>query len=168
MCKVTLVYLLCLLQSMAGEMDTAEARSLAQRRHRVDDDLRLFVILAWIQLPTVMYGGYALLGILTRKGAMTEFQISMFRAGHAHAGVLILMSLLYYIFLGLTDLSMTAKVIASIVILAGALAQSAGFFVHMRLGAPGQRSVGNTITTIGAALMVGASLFLSYALFAAW
>jgi hypothetical protein len=31
-------------------------------------NLRIFSIIAWIALPTVMYGGYALLGLLTRGG----------------------------------------------------------------------------------------------------
>ena len=132
------------------------------------DDLRLFAIIAWVQLPTVMYGGYALLGLLNRDERMTPFQISNFRAGHAHAGVLTLLSLLYNVFLGQTDLSTTAKVIASIVLLVGILAQSGGFFVHMARGEPGRRSVGTTITTIGGVLLAGASLFLAYGLIVAW
>lgn len=56
--------------------------------------LRPFSIIAWIALPTVMYGGYALLGMLTKQGGLTPFQETFFRAGHAHAGVLLLMSLL--------------------------------------------------------------------------
>ncbi len=131
-------------------------------------DLRVFAIIAFIQLPTVMYGGYALLGLLNRREAMTPFQLSMFRAGHAHAGVLVLMSLLYNVFLSQTSLSMTVKVIASIVVLVGALAQSGGFFVHMMRGAPGQRSIGTTITTVGAVLLGGASLFLAYGLIFEW
>ena len=35
--------------------------------------LRFFSILVWIAIPTVMYGGYALLGMLTR-GGLSEFQ----------------------------------------------------------------------------------------------
>ncbi len=127
-------------------------------------DLRVFAIISWIQLPTVMYGGYALLGLINRGEPMTPFQLSNFRAGHAHAGVLTLLSLLYNIFLSQTSLSMTAKVIASLVLLVGVLAQSGGFFVHMARGNPGKRSIGITITTAGAALLVGASLFLAYAL----
>lgn len=132
------------------------------------DDLRLFAIIAWIQLPTVMYGGYALLGLLNRDDRMTPFQLSNFRAGHAHAGVLTLLSLLYNIFLDQTSFSMTAKVIASVVLLVGVLAQSGGFFVHMARGEPGQRSIGTTITTVGGVLLVGASLFLAYALITMW
>ncbi len=131
-------------------------------------ELRLFAIIAFIQLPTVMYGGYALLGILNRRESMTPFQLSMFRAGHAHAGVLVLLSLLYNIFISQTSFSLTVKVIASIVILIGALAQSGGFFVHMLRGQPGQRSIGTTITTIGAILLVGANLFLAYGLIFEW
>ncbi len=131
-------------------------------------DLRVFAIIAFIQLPTVMYGGYALLGMLSRKDAMTPLQLSMFRAGHAHAGVLTLMSLLYNVFLSQTSLSMTAKVIASIVVLVGVLAQSSGFFVHMARGEPGERSIGTSITTVGAVLLAGASLFLAYALIFEW
>jgi hypothetical protein len=56
-------------------------------------NLRLFSILAWIALPTVMYGGYALLGLLTRD-RLSPFQQTYFRAGHAHAGVLLLLALL--------------------------------------------------------------------------
>lgn len=132
-------------------------------------DLRVFAIIAWIQLPTVMYGGYALLGLLNRGDEpLTPFQLANFRAGHAHAGVLTLMSLLYNVFLSQTSLSMTAKVIASVVLFVGVLLQSGGFFVHMARGKPGQRSIGTTMTTAGALLLAGASLFLAYALIAEW
>lgn len=127
-------------------------------------ELRVFVIIAWIQLPTVMYGGYALLSLLNRDEPMTAFQSSNFRAGHAHAGVLTLMSLLYYLFLSQTSLSATTKVLASIVVLAGVLLQSGGFFVHMARGRQGQRSVGTTMTTAGACLLATASLLLAWAL----
>jgi len=71
--------------------------------------LRLFSIIAWIALPAVMYGGYALLGLLTR-GGLSEFQQTYFRAGHAHAGVLLLMALLYHHYMEQTRLSPAIKV----------------------------------------------------------
>jgi hypothetical protein len=55
--------------------------------------LRVWIILAWIALPTVMYGGYSLLQLINRGDALTPAQVGWFRAGHAHAGVLLLMSL---------------------------------------------------------------------------
>ncbi len=127
-------------------------------------DTRMFAIIAWIQLPTVMYGGYALLQLLNRGEPMTEFQRTYFRAGHAHAGVLTLMSLLYNVFLNQTGLSRKPKQIASSALLAGTLLQSGGFFVHMARGKPGERSIGTTITTMGATVLAGASLFLAWAL----
>ncbi len=131
-------------------------------------DLRVFAIVLWLSLPTVMYGGYALLGFVNRGNHLTPFQLTYFRAGHAHAGVLLLLALLYNIFLGQTTVSHTAEVLATLVLGAGVLAQSGGFFIHMAIGKPGQRSIGTTITTTGAVLLAGAIFFLVYALIARW
>jgi len=125
--------------------------------------LRVFSIIAWIALPTVMYGGYALLGLLTR-GGLSEFQQTYFRAGHAHAGVLLLMSLLYHYYMEQTLLSRRVKVAAALILLAGILAQSGGFFLHMVIGQPGQPSAGTTVTVTGAVLLVAAILTLVYGL----
>jgi hypothetical protein len=57
--------------------------------------LRGWIIFAWIALPTVMYGGYSLIRLLSRN-VLTPAQVNFFRAGHAHAGVLTLMSLLLF------------------------------------------------------------------------
>ena len=100
--------------------------------------LRVFSIIAWIALPTVMFGGYALLGMLTRNG-ISEFQQTYFRAGHAHAGVLLLMALLYHTYMEQTALSPGIKIAAATVVLVGILAQSGGFFLHMAVGQPGSR-----------------------------
>ena len=125
--------------------------------------LRVFSIIAWIAIPTVMYGGYALLGMLTR-GDLTPFQQTYFRAGHAHAGVLLLMSLLYHQYMEQTELSPAVKVVAAVLVLVGILAQSGGFFLHMAIGQPGAPSLGTTITSLGAALLVVSLLILVYGL----
>jgi hypothetical protein len=82
--------------------------------------------------------------------------------------VLLLLALLYDVFLSQTTVSGTGKMIAALVLGAGVLAQSGGFFVHLVAGKPGQRSVGTTITTTGTLLLAGAVLFLVYALIARW
>src|SRR6266508_6762077 len=130
-------------------------------------NLRLFSIIAWIALPTVMYGGYALLGLLTRDG-LTPFQQTFFRAGHAHAGVLLLLALLYHSYLSRTTISNPLKLGASSVLLLGILAQSGGFFLHMAIGEPGVPSLGTTVTSIGAGLLAAAIAVLVYALITAW
>ncbi|MDZ7657986.1 hypothetical protein [Fodinibius sp.] len=55
-----------------------------------------------VLVPTIMYGGITLLGILTEGSAgiapgnlsLTDSQWGLWRAGHAHAGVLVILSLI--------------------------------------------------------------------------
>jgi hypothetical protein len=128
-------------------------------------DSAIFSILTWLSIPTVMYGGYALLGRLT-QGGLSPFQQTFFRAGHAHAGVLLLLALLYHDYMEQTTLSTAIKSGAAILLLVGILAQSGGFFLHMAIGQPDKRSAGTMLTTAGAALLVVAILLLVYGIIA--
>lgn len=64
-------------------------------------------------VPTIMYGGWTLLGILTHGGVgaaqgglkLDETQWALWRAGHAHAGVWTLLSILLQVLLDSTRLS---------------------------------------------------------------
>jgi hypothetical protein len=126
--------------------------------------LRLWIVLSWIALPTVMYGGYSLLRLINRRESLTPFQTTWFRAGHAHAGVLLLMSLLYYLFLDQTTLAPTTKHVGAFLMFVGILAQSGGFFVHMIVGQPNASSIGTSITIAGAVLLATAVGILVYGL----
>ncbi|NLR80499.1 hypothetical protein [Chitinophaga eiseniae] len=58
---------------------------------------RLMCGLILITVPTIEFGGYFLLKVISGKMSrlsLTPFQQGMFRAGHAHAGVLLLLSLI--------------------------------------------------------------------------
>jgi hypothetical protein len=110
-----------------------------------------------------MYGGYALLGLLTRN-ELSEFQQTYFRAGHAHAGVLLLMALLYHHYMEQTTLRPAVKIGAAALLLVGVLAQSGGFFLHMLVGQPGTPSPGTAVTSLGALLLVVTILILVYGL----
>jgi hypothetical protein len=132
------------------------------------DPIRLFSIISWIALPTVMYGGYSLLGLMARDTPwLTSFRATSFRAGHAHAGVLLILSLLYYTYLAQTTFSDGLKLAACMVLLVGLLAQSGGFFLHMTVGKPGHFSAGNLVTVLGALLLAFAVLLLVYGLIVA-
>src|ERR1700739_4747616 len=99
------------------------------------DPIRLFSLISWIALPTVMFGGYSLLELLVRgHPGLRPFRPSYFRAGHAHAGVLLVMSLLYYTYLAQPTFSSGLKLLACLMLLIGLLAQSGGFFLHMLVG----------------------------------
>ncbi len=126
------------------------------------DPIRLFSIISWILLPTVMFGGYFLLHLQVRNNVLTPFKETYFRAGHAHAGTLLLLSLLYYQYLGQHTTTFLFQWIACIVALVGLLSISGGFFLHMVQGEPGSSSAGVLVTNIGAALLTLAILFLVY------
>ena len=128
-------------------------------------ELRGWSIYTWVALPTGMYGGYALLGLLTRENALTPFRRTWFRAGHAHAGVMLLMALLFFDYLAQTKLSLAAKHVACGIFVAGILTQSGGFFIHMTKGEEDSPSIGTTITSLGAVLLTAAIAILVYALF---
>jgi hypothetical protein len=128
-------------------------------------ELRGWIIYSWIALPTVMYGGYALLRLLTQAHALTPFRLTWFRAGHAHAGVLLLMSLPYYMFMDRTSLPLSIKHAGCATLVLGILAQSGGFFLHMIRGQPDRASIGTTTTAIGALLLTSAIAVLVYGLF---
>jgi len=78
--------------------------------------------------------------------------------------VLLLMSLLYYMFMDKTSMSPAVKHAACATLFAGILAQSGGFFVHMLVGKANEASVGNTVTVIGAVMLAIAIAVLIYGL----
>jgi hypothetical protein len=128
------------------------------------DIVRVFEIISWFSLPTVMFGGFSLLRLLTKGRTLTPFQVTCFRAGHAHAGVLLLMSLLYYRYLAETTYSENSTLLLCVMLVVGILAQSGGFFLHMMLGREGERSLGTLLTFFGAALLAVTTLALAFGL----
>jgi hypothetical protein len=129
--------------------------------------LRILAGITWIVLITVMFGGFSLLQLLMAGNRLTPFQIRHFRVGHAHGGVLTLATLLYVLFLAWTDYSTGFRIAAWIIFLAGALAQSGGFFLHMLVGKPDQRSAGTILTMTGAVALAIGTLILAHGLFSA-
>jgi hypothetical protein len=125
---------------------------------------RLFAIVSLISLPAVMFGGYSLRRFMERGPRLSTFQRIYFRAGHAHAGVLLVLSLVYYQYLDQTSIDDGLKWLACAVLAIGVLAQSGGFFLHMAVGAEDGPSSGTLLTTTGAVLLAAAVLFLAYGL----
>ncbi|WP_410630136.1 hypothetical protein [Amycolatopsis sp. cmx-4-83] len=119
---------------------------------------QLFTVIALVSLPTVMYGGYALMGVL-RDRKLTDHQRVMFRAGHAHAGVLLILALVALQILSRTTLGDTTLWIACFLLLFGVLAQSGGFFLHLL---PNKNELGGRVTSAGAVLLGAATLLTAY------
>jgi hypothetical protein len=125
------------------------------------DPVKLFTVIVLISLPTVMYGGYALLELLSKE-KLTEFQRTYFRAGHAHAGVLLVMTLATLAVLNGTEFGDVARWVACILLALGVLAQSGGMFLHLAIGQPGTWSRANTLTTAGAVALATGMLTTAY------
>ena len=90
---------------------------------------KLIAGLLLIAVTTIEYGGTFLLGILSGKNAgLTEFQRSMFRAGHAHAGVLTILALVSLVFIDQAGLSAPIGWAVRIGFAAAPVLVSAGFF----------------------------------------
>ena len=95
------------------------------------DPTRWLAVLAIFGILGVLYGGWALLTFLTARPDLNAAQARFFRAGHAHAGVLLVLSLVYFRYLPETDFSDGLQWAAGLLLLAGVLAQSGGFFLHL-------------------------------------
>lgn len=92
---------------------------------------RLMCGLILITIPTIQFGGYFLLKILSGKMnqlALTPFQRSMFRAGHAHAGVLVILSLVCQLLTDAVTLDNALTWAVRISIPFGTILISGGFF----------------------------------------
>ena len=76
-------------------------RLKSSRQQNVTEEImsresRMFAGILFVVLPTVMYGGLSLLGALTRNlpgYADNPLRHDLWRAGHAHAGVYLVLSL---------------------------------------------------------------------------
>ncbi|WP_214411108.1 hypothetical protein [Sphaerisporangium fuscum] len=119
-------------------------------------------IVAILSIVTVEFGGHALLRFITidrdRLGALRE---RFFRAGHAHAGVLLVLSLVYLLYLPRAGFPDGLEWLCGGALLAGVLAQSGGFFVHLAVGEEGRASYGTALTRTGALLLAGALIALA-------
>lgn len=99
-------------------------------------DARLISGITLVAVPTIQYGGLTLLGILTMGDAgmapagleLDDRQWALFRAGHAHAGVWVLFSLVIQVLLDAAVLSATLTRVARLAAPVAAIAISGGFF----------------------------------------
>lgn len=81
-----------------------------------------------VSIVAVEYGGIFVLGIHRKKRDFTDFQLAFFRAGHAHAGVLLVLSLVALLYLDSLDVAGWSRVLGRSAIPAAAILMPAGFF----------------------------------------
>lgn len=119
-----------------------------------------------LTVPTIAYGGYFLLTVLAgyEKIQLTDFQKAMFRAGHAHAGVLVILSLIVQLLLDNTQMNFGLELAARIAFPLAAILISGGFFASAAgrgLNQPNQFIVilyGGAIVLVAGLIVVGVAL----------
>lgn len=101
---------------------------------------RLMAGVTLVTVPTIVYGGLVVLGVVTGGSAgmnpgisLTPLQVSLYRAGHAHAGVLVILSLVVQVLVDQArlgaGLGWTVRVAAPL----AAILVSGGFFLLAHL-----------------------------------
>jgi hypothetical protein len=88
-----------------------------------------------ITVPTIVYGGLTVLSVVTSGVhgppgdlALTPLQTTLFRAGHAHAGALVILSLVLQMLVDATVLPDTLRWLARVTAPLAAILLSGGFF----------------------------------------
>jgi hypothetical protein len=119
-----------------------------------------------ITIPTIQYGGYFLFRILSGRTtlALTDFQKSMFRAGHAHAGVLVILALVAQLLIDHISTSPATEMFLRLGFPAAAILVSGGFFASA--GGKGRTSPNSMvfILYLGVVILAIAAIYLGVSL----
>ncbi|HEX2393432.1 MAG TPA: hypothetical protein VHI77_11000 [Solirubrobacterales bacterium] len=119
----------------------------------ISEPTRWLAVLALAGVGGVIFGGWALLTFIAGERRLSAGQVRFFRAGHAHAGVLLVLSLVCLRYLPETGFSNGLRWAAGLTLLSGVLAQSGGFFLHLAAADLDKPSPGTKLTRLGAALI---------------
>jgi hypothetical protein len=122
---------------------------LSQASRRIGGILLLAIV-------TIEFGGLYLTRVASGQVELTDFQVAFSRAGHAHAGVLVTLSLIALVLADATNLRGALGYTARVAIPLAAILMSAGFFLSS-MGA-GRTEPNGLIVVLwlgGASLTVG-------------
>src|ERR687898_2645258 len=131
-----------------------------------DDTIRMAGILL-ITVPTIALGGAALLTMIGRRdpGYLdNEVRQNLFRAGHAHAGVLVLLALVGQLYVDQTDLSSGTRTLVRTGFALAPILISAGFFLSVLPPRAERPSRMITLVYLGALLLAAATVTLGVSL----
>jgi len=124
--------------------------------------------LVLVTVPTIEAGGVALLTHLTRRSpgyADNPVRRGLWRAGHAHAGVLVILALVGLLYVDAADLSDTARSVARAALVLPPILMPLGFFLSVAEPAAtgpnglillvyaGAASLGVAVITLGVGLL---------------
>jgi hypothetical protein len=97
----------------------------------LSDASRVLAGILCLSLVTVESGGALMFRVITGRQEATPLQTSFFRAGHAHAGVYLVLGLVTQVLVDATTLSGLAEWVARGFVPAAALLLPGGFFLSV-------------------------------------
>lgn len=100
----------------------------------MSDESRQLAGILLIVIPTIEYGGYSLFRYLTKDspGYMgNPVRRALFTAGHAHAGILVMLALVGLLYVDDASLSEGAKALVRNTLSLAPILMSAGFFLSI-------------------------------------
>jgi hypothetical protein len=128
---------------------------------RLSKESRLVAGITLLTIPSIEYGGSFLLTSLADPIYLANaLRHDLFRAGHAHAGVLVILSLVLQLLLDQVELSPALKWIARVGAPLSAVFISAGFFLSALSPSTTRPGTAILLVYIGA-VFVGASTVLT-------
>lgn len=133
----------------------------------MSETARIMCGIILITIPTIQFGGAFLLRILSGnmdKLDLTPFQKAMFRAGHAHAGVIVILSLIGQVLCDYATLPVRWIWIVRIGLPLAAILMSGGFFAAAAGKGVTKPNKGIAILYIGAALLAFSTVTLGIGL----
>jgi hypothetical protein len=91
-------------------------------------DAKMTAGILLLAVVAVEYGGTFMLRVVRGKVSLTPFQMNFSRAGHAHAGVLVILALVCLLFADAADVSGSQATLARSGVALAAILMPAGFF----------------------------------------
>jgi len=130
----------------------------------LSDASRIVAGVVLLTVVTIEFGGYFMTKIVRGQVPMTDFQKSFARAGHAHAGVLVTLSLICLVLADATDLTGFWGWVARLGVPLAAILMPGGFFASSAGKGVTQPNQAMVILWAGAACLAAGTLTLGVGL----
>jgi len=131
---------------------------------------RFFAGVLLVSLPSIAFGGASLLWMLRQRDpgyVDNPARKALFRAGHAHAGVLVILALVGMLWVDAAHLTATWKTVARLGLAAAPIFISAGFFFSILPSKQSKPGPLLGLVYVGATALVVATVTLGIGLFRA-
>lgn len=130
----------------------------------LSESVRITAGIVLLAAVTVTSGGALLAKVATGSVPATDFQKSFFRAGHGHAGILIVFGLVCLVLSEATALTGVARWLAATGVLVSAIVLPAGFFFSAMGSGRSRPNRAIVLVWAGAAILVAGLVTLAVGL----